>query len=312
MIDEEFNTEKAQEYIELLEDGEDIYQYLQSDQYFKTFKNQLETMINDKQLDRQYLNDLLGRVNLNNWLSGKVIPNRQNLIKICFALKCNQEECDLLMSKFAGDQKLNSDDLEDAVHMFCLAFQMDYNCVQEYMEAKDMLLNHPEDIDSIHLDHKERFIHWILPKIHQNESNKDKKIKTLKNVIEHPQIYLGEFNETDGLIKPIAEFIYNEADYQKSIDRIHKMLSGRLPIKRNEFLKLIIACGYSSIEDINQKMEEAGFYPLYPRNQFDCICISGSINAMLNNEPSLADYLIELSKLFKQFDLTEYVIYDVD
>lgn len=312
MIDVEFNTEKAQEYIELLEDEEDIYEYLQSEQYFKTFKNQLETMIQEKQLDRQYLNSLLGRVNLNNWLSGKVIPNRQNLIKICFALKCNQEECDLLISKFAGDQKLNSDDLEDAVYMFCLAFQMNYDKVSLYMDAKDLLLNDVNNAETLSIDHQDRFFKWILPRIQQHESNKDKKIKVLKDAIYNPHIYLGDYSESDGMIKPIAEFIYREDEYQKSMDRIRKMLTGKLPIKRNEFLKLIIACGYSSIEDINEKMEMAGFYPLYPRNQIDCIYISGSINAMLANEPSLADYLIELSRLFKQFDKQEYVIYDID
>ena len=311
MIDVEFDTERAQEYIELLEDGEDIFNYLQSQQYFKTFQNQLETMIIEKKIDKKYLNAQLGRVNLNNWLSGKVIPNRNNLIKICFALKCNQEECDLLISKFAGDQKLNSDDPEDAVIMFCLAFQMDYQDVEQYMEAKELLMNH-QSIDHLFLGHQDRFIKWIYPKIEQNETNKAKKIRVLKEVIEHPQIYLGDYSASDGIVKPIAEFIYNEDNYQKSMDRIQKMLSGRLDIKRNEFLKLIIACGFSDIKDINCKMEEAGFYPLYPRNQFDCICISGSINALLNNEPSLADYLIELSKLFKQFDLPEYVIYDVD
>lgn len=38
MIDEGFNTEMAVDIIEKLEDGEDIYNYLQSDEYFKTLK----------------------------------------------------------------------------------------------------------------------------------------------------------------------------------------------------------------------------------------------------------------------------------
>lgn len=92
MIDEGFNTEMAVDIIEKLEDGEDIYNYLQSDEYFKNFKNQLSLMIEEKEIDKKELQKKLGRVNLNNWLNGKVVPNRANLIKICFALKCSQEE----------------------------------------------------------------------------------------------------------------------------------------------------------------------------------------------------------------------------
>lgn len=312
MIDEGFDTITAQDYIDQLEDGEDIYEYLQSEQYFKTFKNQLETMIEEKGIDRKELNRLLGRVNLNNWLSGKVVPNRNNLIKICFALKCDLEETDLLISKFAGDQKMNPDDLDDAVYIFCLTFQMDFDQVPLYLKAKDELLKDSHALDSSELPHIDRFIWYIQQKMENQESNINKKINTLKYVINHPKIYHGEFSSADGPIKPIAEFIYNESEYKKAVDRIQKLLSGKLPIKRNEFIQLVIACGYSEIDEINEKLEEAGFYQLYPRNQYDCIYISGSINAMLNEEPSLADYLIELSHLFKELDKEEYVIYDVE
>ena len=312
MIDEGFDTITAQDYIDQLEDGEDIFEYLQSEQYFKTFKNQLETMIEEKGIERKELNQLLGRVNLNNWLSGKVVPNRNNLIKICFALKCNLEETDLLICKFAGDQKLNPDDLDDAVYIFCLTFQMDFDQVPAYLKAKDELLEDPHALDSSDLDHIDRFIWYIQQKIKSQESNTKKKMNILTDVINHPKIYHGEFTSADGPIKPIAEFIYNESEYKKAMDRIQKLLSGKLPIKRNEFIQLIIACGYSEIDEINEKLEEAGFYPLYPRNQYDCIYISGSINAILNEEPSLADYLIELSHLFKELDKEEYVIYNVE
>lgn len=66
MIDEGFNTEMAVDIIEKLEDGEDIYNYLQSDEYFKNFKNQLSLMIEEKGIDKKELQKKLGRVNLNN------------------------------------------------------------------------------------------------------------------------------------------------------------------------------------------------------------------------------------------------------
>lgn len=326
MIDEGFNTEMAVDIIEKLEDGEDIYNYLQSDEYFKNFKNQLSLMIEEKEIDKKELQKKLGRVNLNNWLNGKVVPNRANLIKICFALKCSQEESDLLISKFAGEQKLNPDDLDDAVYLFCLILDISYEDVPLYLKAKDALVEGNQELSNYDIKNKESFIKYISSKLANYESNKDKKIKVLKYVMEHPKMNMGLEYSSKGITRPIAEFMYGEKDSQKAMDRLQKMLKGKLPIRKDEFIRIIIACGYcgveaiensgnevsifSCIDEINNKLEEAGFYKLYARNQYDCIYISAAIQTVINEETSLADYLKELSVLFKERDLENYVIFD--
>lgn len=325
MIDEGFNTEMAVDIIEKLEDGEDIYNYLQSEEYFKNFKNQLSLMIEEKNIDKKELQKKLGRVNLNNWLNGKVIPNRNNLIKICFALKCNQEESDLLISKFAGEQKLNPDDLDDAVYLFCLILDIPYEDAPLYMEAKEALVEGDKTLSTYEIQYKDNFIKYISSKLTNYESNKEKKIKVLKDVMEHPKMNLGYEFSSKGITRPIAEFMYGEKDSQKAMDRLQKMLKGKLPIRKDEFIRIIIACGYcgvdaiandpeasifTCIDEINEKLEEAGFYKLYARNQYDCIYISAAIQTVINEETNLADYLKELSSLFKERDLENYVIFD--
>lgn len=312
-FEEIFDTVKAQEYIDQLETPEEVYEYLQSEKYFKTFSNQLAYMMEEKGITRKELVEKCGKQNISNWLSGKKVPSRLNIIKLCFALQCQLEESDILLSKFAGIQKLNPDDLEDAVYIFCLTFQMDFEKITDYMKAKDQLVADPHALDSSELPHIDRFITYIQSKIDKQENNKERKRKVLEYCFHHPKIYLGDYSKKDGIVKPIVEFIYNEDEYDKAKDRLEKLLNGRLSVERDEFIRLIIACGYSEIDEINEKLEDAGFYPLYPRNQYDCIYINSSINAELNEDPSLADYLIQLSQIFKEMDVEkDYIIYNID
>lgn len=323
----EFNTEIAQEYLEKLEDPEDIVQYLQSEKYFKTFSEQLHYLIEQKKKDRKELNEKLGRVNLNNWLNGKVIPNRKNLIKICFALNCNQAECDTLIKKFAGEQELNADDLDDAVILFCLFQDIPYEDIPQYIEAKDQFVKDRHALDHSNLAHIDDFIRYFSIKVKNAQSNTEKKSQVLKEMIYHPKIQFSKYEENESMIRPLAVFIYGENNEKKAIDRLQKMLSGKLPIKRDEFIKIAIACGYCGLEavyedsnvdvhacidEINEQLEKAGFYKLYARNKVDCIYISAGIQTILNEEPSLIDYLKELSLLFKEYDKEEYAIYDTE
>jgi uncharacterized protein YaaR (DUF327 family) len=284
-----------------------------------------EHNIDKKQLEKNLSYFNITNASLINWYKGKIIPKRENIIKLCIALGCNILESNILISKFAGEQRLNAYDIDDAAYLYCLNKKVKCKDVELYIQTKDLFKQNNEDINDIFFEDKDDFIRVLENSKKMYNSNSQKIIKVLNEMIDHPKIYHGEYTTKDGRLKPIAEFMYGVEDSKKAMNKLQKILNGRLAIKRDEFIKITIACGYCGVEEINnnyktadihacikeinEKLEEAGFFQLYARNKKDCIYIATSIQTVLNEENNLADYLKELSQLFQELD-KEYYIFE--